>query len=234
VAGKQTKGRCAYCGAPFTKNGMTKHLTACRDEQAAQRKGGAAREALHLIVDAPGISAYWMHLEASADAKLSDLDDLLRTTWCECCGHLSEFRTSGPNPIRYVSSAGPANSFGFDLGLTFENEQSMSFSLDQVLHPTASLQYTYDFGSSTELLVRCVGALRTKLRKGEIRIVARNEPPSYECSECGKPATQVCTECMWQECGPYCDACLEDHPCGNEMALPIVNSPRAGVCGYTG
>jgi hypothetical protein len=30
------------------------------------------------------------------------------------------------------------------------------------------------------------------------------------------------------------DVCVKDHECGEEMLLPMANSPRAGVCGYTG
>jgi hypothetical protein len=32
----------------------------------------------------------------------------------------------------------------------------------------------------------------------------------------------------------YCDKCLTKHECGDEMSLPVVNSPRMGVCGYCG
>jgi hypothetical protein len=31
-----------------------------------------------------------------------------------------------------------------------------------------------------------------------------------------------------------CQACAEDHECGEDMQLPVVNSPRVGVCGYAG
>jgi len=33
----------------------------------------------------------------------------------------------------------------------------------------------------------------------------------------------------------FCDAHADEHRCdGEEAILPIVNSPRMGVCGYTG
>ena len=31
-----------------------------------------------------------------------------------------------------------------------------------------------------------------------------------------------------------CDACAKEHACGEELLQPVVNSPRAGVCGYPG
>ena len=29
----------------------------------------------------------------------------------------------------------------------------------------------------------------------------------------------------------YCDECGTEHDCGEEMMLPVLNSPRMGVCG---
>ena len=66
--------------------------------------------------------------------------------------------------------------------------------------------------------------------KGKVRILARNIPPTFDCTDCSAEATQYCTDCD----AFYCDTCLEGHECGEEMALPVVNSPRMGVCGYYG
>lgn len=68
-----------------------------------------------------------------------------------------------------------------------------------------------------------------------IQILARNEAPEIFCEECGKfPAVQICMDCRWEGPGWLCQTCAEDHECGEEMMLPVVNSPRSGVCGYTG
>jgi len=32
----------------------------------------------------------------------------------------------------------------------------------------------------------------------------------------------------------FCKKCINQHECEEEMALPITNSPRSGICGYTG
>jgi len=64
----------------------------------------------------------------------------------------------------------------------------------------------------------------------KIRILARNNAPQFDCADCSKEATD-----LWVDCAEfYCEACLEKHDCGDEMALPAVNSPRMGVCGYYG
>ena len=44
----------------------------------------------------------------------------------------------------------------------------------------------------------------------------------------------ICAQCIYEDKGCLCDACARSHECGEEMLLPLVNSPRAGVCGYTG
>jgi hypothetical protein len=33
-------------------------------------------------------------------------------------------------------------------------------------------------------------------------------------------------------CGAHAES--EEHECGEEALLPVVNSPRMGMCGYTG
>jgi hypothetical protein len=96
------------------------------------------------------------------------------------------------------------------------------------------LEYEYDFGSTTELLIRVLGERACLGPKPGIRLLARNEPPDIRCMACGKPATQICTECECQGDGALCKACVADHDCGEEMLLPIINSPRTGVCGYCG
>ncbi|MBV1730429.1 MAG: hypothetical protein KUA33_09465 [Methanobacterium sp.] len=63
-----------------------------------------------------------------------------------------------------------------------------------------------------------------------IQLLARNDPPLIACESCGKIGTQVCAECAtW-----LCDECAHKHECGEDMLLPVVNSPRVGMCGYTG
>ena len=64
--------------------------------------------------------------------------------------------------------------------------------------------------------------------------LARNDPPPIVCEVCGKPAVQVCSQCIYSGEGWVCDEHAADHPYGEEMMLPVVNSPRVGMCGYTG
>jgi len=158
-----------------------------------------------------------MHVAVPVTAPLSKLDDFLRHTWLECCGHLSAFEIGGK---RYAS----------------DEEMSMRARLSQVLEVGMKFFYEYDYGSTTALVLKVV-ALREQglLPKGAVQLLARNEAPQVSCQRCSiHPATQICTECAWNGEGWLCEACAVAHECGDEMCLPVVNSPRVGVCGYTG
>ena len=89
--------------------------------------------------------------------------------------------------------------------------------------------YDYDFGSTTRLEGQVV-AIREGYLKEPVKILARNNPLEFYCEKCGKAATELCVECGIF----YCDRCLPKHECGDEMGMPVVNSPRMGECAYTG
>jgi len=68
-----------------------------------------------------------------------------------------------------------------------------------------------------------------------VLVLARNEPPAWACQVCGKPATRVSSgeEYSSLEEAAFCDECAQKQESADEM-LPMVNSPRVGVCAYTG
>ena len=112
---------------------------------------------------------------------------------------------------------------------------SMDVKLDQVLQPGLKFTYEYDFGSTTELALKVVAEREGKLQKSRnaIQIMARNELPVVLCDNCGEKSATLIYQ-GWD--GPemwLCKDCARTKRDGN-MMLPIVNSPRAGVCGYTG
>jgi hypothetical protein len=95
-------------------------------------------------------------------------------------------------------------------------------------------EHTYDFGTSTELSLKVISARQGLAQGKAVRIMARNDPPDIRCDVCGKPATGICCECSDEVTGRVCDECGKKHECGEDMLLPMVNSPRMGMCGYTG
>ncbi|MDR1544508.1 MAG: hypothetical protein LBS50_08930 [Prevotellaceae bacterium] len=115
----------------------------------------------------------------------------------------------------------------------------MSRKTDKVFYKGLKLEYEYDFGSSTELLLTVVEEYPVKADE-KIVLLSRNEPLEWLCDTCQKePATQICTVHDWGNESQFCDKCAEKHAkkCKDfeeYAAMPIVNSPRMGVCGYTG
>jgi hypothetical protein len=148
--------------------------------------------------------------------KLKVLDKFLRGVWLECCGHLSAFEIDG---VEYHSMP--------------EGEKGMHFKLSRVLNPGMEFYHTYDFGTSTELRLRVISERMGERGKEKVRVLARNDAPDIRCG-CGKKAKWVCPVCFYEEDAWFCDDCAKEHECGEEMLLPVVNSPRCGVCGYEG
>jgi hypothetical protein len=203
------------CNAKVSKREVKRHLQKCLEkseggEKAAGRKKSSTR-IFHLLVEGYGLSGdrYWMHLKALGSAKFRDLDMFLRNTWLECCGHMSVF------------SAG-------------EEELDMNEKLSDILSPGQKWLYEYDMGSTTELALNVVSEFEGTLKKGKVEILARNDAPRIICNTCENPATTICMDCIYVNQGFLCDDCAGKHGCDEEMFLPLVNSPRTGVCGYEG
>lgn len=244
---QQSQGTCQICGESYGKSGFTRHLKSCRTKNAKPPSGKAAGPSVHIVVEPKYASDYWLHLEAEPDLTLGDLDAFLRDIWLECCGHMSAFekpRSRQATGVGPTGMRGLAQLFGvaarFDDFDDFDEFGDTDLGFDELIRDALPLKekvnYTYDFGSSTELTVRVVNEFGDGASGEGIRILARNDAPEYSCVNCGKPATQICTECGWNGPGEgyFCKRCLKKHDCGDEMALPVVNSPRSGICGYTG
>jgi hypothetical protein len=105
--------------------------------------------------------------------------------------------------------------------------------LDKVLGVDTKLTSTYDFGSSINLKLRVTGVRKGSIGAESVRLPSRNDPPEWTCLACGAPATQVDTEGWgYGETSCYCDAHVPAD-FDKVFLLPVVNSPRMGVCAYT-
>lgn len=99
----------------------------------------------------------------------------------------------------------------------------------------SKVEYEYDFGSTTALTGELVGKRHGSIGREPVRLLARNEALVWPCAECEAPATMVCPFCIDSNDGLFCDAHADAHEhADEEVYLPVVNSPRMGVCGYTG
>ena len=114
-------------------------------------------------------------------------------------------------------------------------ERDMDVALSEVLKVGDKFKYEYDFGSTTELRLRVAGEREGYLRKKDetITILARNISPIIPCRVCGQPATKIEPGYDSAWAGGLCNKCARKVK-DIDWFLPVVNSPRAGVCGYTG
>lgn len=220
---KQSVGQCNLCGKIVGRAAMARHLEACCQSEVSGRLPVSGKctlaPAFHLVIEGRYANAYWLHLAVSKTVPLSKLDSFLRRTWLECCGHMSAFEIGAEH---YISAP-------------MEQELRMTARLDQVVEVGTKFSYRYDFGSTTDLVLKVLSFHERLMPKSGVWLLARNEAPEVRCSQCGaRRATQICTECQWNGGGWFCDDCARAHDCGDEMCLPVVNSPRAGMCGYTG
>jgi hypothetical protein len=187
---------------------MTRHVVRC----AAEHDTPGEREAIvQLRVDAAGDPRYWLHLEARSTASLQQLDSLLRRVWLECCGHMSAFRLR-------------------------ESELAMRTKVGSVFDCRGlAFSYEYDFGSTTELKGQVLAVREGSLGRAPSRLLARNDPLAWACDECDCSAVIVCPFCIHEGSCLFCEVHARTHPCaGEEAYLPVVNSPRMGICAYAG
>jgi hypothetical protein len=243
----KSEGRCLFCDKTFDKAGINRHLKIHLAEKQLENKPG--KSFLLKIETNPryGTTPYFLSLWVDGNTKMVGVDDFLRGIWLECCGHMSAFR----NPVARTNG-GMWNFFEamelIEKGKTKEYEKlmeessgevPMSRKVKDVFHKDLKLEYEYDFGSSTELLIIVLDEYGCKADK-PIVLLSRNEPLKWLCDTCKKePATKICTVHGWGEDSLFCEKCSKNHAKKCEdfedyAAMPVVNSPRMGVCGYDG
>ena len=120
------------------EGGTRKHLSACPQRRAAieqaERKKTKSELLPHLRVQDTWRSEFWLDLEMRGSSTLKDLDHYLRCIWLECCGHLSRFSVGGRRG----------------------DEIPQSRKISEVFTPGLELTHIYDFGTSSETLIRAL------------------------------------------------------------------------------
>jgi len=216
----ENPGTCAYCGEIITKRGVAKHLEKCSKRQealfSAESSNRPVETLWHLRVQDAYDKDFWIDLEMVGSASLDKLDKYLRAIWLECCGHLSKFTIGGWG--------------GIDIG--------KARKANAIFEPGLVLRHLYDFGTTSETDIKVVGFREgIATTKHTIALLARNRMPELVCQECGQPGQWLCVECVYEEdkSGYLCDEHMEEHPHENYgEPMPLVNSPRTGMCGYDG
>ncbi len=199
-------GKCFYCGKELKGRGVKRHFrTHLRDLKEGED------DFLILAKSHP----FWMVIAVRKDLLLEDLDQFLRDVWVECCDHLSMFEIEGEPYPRYESS--------------IYGDRSMKVRLSEVLRPDLTFRYEYDFGTTTEIDLYVFGEVKAPLRRDGISIIGQNDLPALLCDMCGKRPAKYINEYNGRL---ICDECYNERM--KYEVLPLVNSPRAGVCGYEG
>ena len=217
----QFPGLCTYCGAEVTRKTAAEHLAKCKPRLAALKKAGRPsphfpEEVFHIRAEATYLPEFWLDLEIRGETTFGELDHYLRAIWLECCGHMSAFTMKGWGTPQ-LAKEGSA-------GSVFRN--------------LAKIMHVYDFGTESWTTIKRIGVRRGELEiRQPIKLLVRNQLPDVRCSECGEPAQRLCVQCVVEEdrMNFLCTKHIRAH--GHDEYGPprkIVNSPRLGLCGYTG
>jgi hypothetical protein len=244
----KSEGKCLFCGEMFSKSRINKHL----DSHLKQIEVENTNERSYLVkIEANprwNSAAYFLLLWVNKTASMGDIDFFLRSIWLECCGHISQF--SDPevkkrkkrldfSEISKLLEQGKLPQYN-KLKKELDSEVPMSQKVKNIFRKGLVLEYEYDFGSSTYLILKVVEEYQVKADK-KIVLLSRNEPLELLCDLCQKKiATQICTiHRDRNEDYLFCDKCAKKHEkkCddfADYAAMPVVNSPRMGVCAYEG
>ena len=126
----------------------------------------------------------------------------------------------------------------FSIGGWSGDEILVQTPIERTFKPGVELTHIYDFGTESTTLIKAMAVREGKpLTAHPITLMARNNPPKLYCVECDQLASWLCMECLYEldEPGTLCDRHAQVHPHEDYgEPFPLVNSPRVGMCGYTG
>lgn len=245
----KSESKCLFCDKTFAKASINRHLQKHLSEKSLHNKPG--KSFLLKIETNPrwGASPYFLSIWIDGEATMGVLDTFLRQIWLECCGHMSAFVLSA----KKRQGGGMLDIMDayelLDKGKVKEYEEIMedvngqvplSRKTKNVFQKDLKLQYRYDFGSTTELQLTVVNDYPVKADQ-DLVLLSRNEPLELLCEKCDKsPAILICSVCNdYEDEGMFCSKCAKKHAKSCEdfddyAAMPVVNSPRMGICGYGG
>ena len=245
----KSEGKCGFCGKIFSKAGINRHLQTHLEGKISENKKGTSF-LLKIEQDSRyGSPPYFLSLWVNGETTMGKIDDFLRDIWLECCGHLSAFKRIRKQKREFggfwdffeaeeLLNAGKMKEYEKLMEET-AGEIPMSRKAKNVFCQDSKLEYEYDFGSTTALIVTMLAQYPFKADES-IVLLSRNEPLEILCDTCKKqPATEMCSVHGWDEDSVFCEKCAKKHAKNCEdfadyAAMPIVNSPRAGVCAYEG
>lgn len=213
-------GVCAYCGAEVTRASAPKHLAKCKERVAALKSKTKKRsvfkeEVFYIRAEATYLPEFWLDFEVRGDATLEDIDQYLRAIWLACCAHMSAFSLGGWGTPQ----------------LAKEN------FVGDVFRHKAKIMHVYDFGTESWTTLKRISMREGQLTTNKpISLMVRNKLPDIRCIECGASAEWLCMQCVVEDevMGFLCRMHTKTHDHDEYGKVKVVNSPRIGMCGYTG
>jgi len=171
-------------------------------------------------------SAFWLFLKVNQNCTLDSLDDFLRNIWLECCGHMSHFIINGTCYEKTPIDMSP-------------DDKTMQVLARDVLYHKIRFSYEYDYGSTTKLRLDVTSIINDDdSSTAKPVLLARNNDIKIDCDSCQGTASLICEICMYEGGGFLCKSCVKNHKCEDcddePSFLPVLNSPRMGVCAYDG
>ncbi len=157
------------------RTGIAKHLQTCKKRVDLYEKAEKTEKYFELLLYGAYNKDYWLIIQIKENATLDDLDRFIRDIWVECCGHLSVFEIDG---VSYERE--PDDDFGWG-----EPAKSTNHTLKQVLTTGMIFNYEYNFGSTTEIMVKVLDHYSAQKQNEKVVILSRNNPPEFACSICG-------------------------------------------------
>lgn len=157
------------------RTGIAKHLQTCKKRVDLCEKAEKTEKYFELLLYGAYNKDYWLIIQIKENATLDDLDRFIRDIWVECCGHLSVFEIDG---VSYERE--PDDDFGWG-----EPAKSTNHTLKQVLTTGMIFNYEYDFGSTTEIMVKVLDHYSAQKQNEKVVILSRNNPPEFAYSICG-------------------------------------------------
>jgi hypothetical protein len=204
----KSEGKCLFCNQSFPQKEIGKHLATHLAKMEKDDSSKSPETFCHIVVE-DGV--LFLHLLVKGKVAMKKIDTFLRDIWLDCCGHMSNF-ANGNSKIAATQKVA------------------------DVFETNVKIQHDYDYGDTTRVDLKGIKNYNLKLKE-DIVLLSRNEPLKLICAKCEKhPAANVCTVCDWDF---YCESCSAKHEkeCadfGDYAKMPVVNSPRMGVCGYMG
>ncbi len=207
-----SQGKCVFCEQKYTQETIAEHLKKHLTEIETKRIFNlGVKKYWHIEVEA---AEMFLHLLVSGAAKMQVIDQALRAIWLDCCGHMSQFSVNG-------------------------KAVAMSRKVESVFSSAKVIEHEYDFGSTTTVELKAHKQY-TMLFQESVILLSRNEPLKIMCHICGQaPATNICSVCIYEGKCLFCDKCAKKHKKTCEdfadyAKMPVVNSPRMGICAYEG